>query len=61
MTVDFGVTRFDETLMIAAVRSRLAAHKTPKGFFAVGELPRNAMGKLLEVGLREKHSGTFSR
>jgi malonyl-CoA/methylmalonyl-CoA synthetase len=61
MTAGFGVTHSDETLMIAAVQSRLAAQKTPKRFFAVSELPRNAMGKLLEASLREKHSGTFRR
>jgi malonyl-CoA/methylmalonyl-CoA synthetase len=48
-------------IMIAAVRSRLAAHKAPTRFFAVGELPRNAMGKLLEASLREKQFGTFRR
>jgi malonyl-CoA/methylmalonyl-CoA synthetase len=55
------ITDFDETLVIAAVRSRLAAYKIPKRIFAVSELPRNAMGKLLKARLREDHSGTFCR
>jgi malonyl-CoA/methylmalonyl-CoA synthetase len=52
---------FDEPSIIAAVRTRLAAYKTPKRIFVVGELPRNAMGKLLKARLREDHSGTFRR
>jgi acyl-CoA synthetase (AMP-forming)/AMP-acid ligase II len=52
---------FDESSVIAAVRSRLAAYKIPKRVFAVSELPRNAMGKLLKARLREDHSGAFRR
>jgi malonyl-CoA/methylmalonyl-CoA synthetase len=55
------IADFDETLVIAVVRSRLAAYKIPKRIFAVSEFPRNAMGKLLKARLREDHSGTFRR
>jgi malonyl-CoA/methylmalonyl-CoA synthetase len=61
MTGNVGAARLDETHMIAAVRSRLAAHRTPRRFFVVSELPRNAMGKLLEASFREKQFGTFRR
>jgi malonyl-CoA/methylmalonyl-CoA synthetase len=54
-------THFNEKQVITAVKSRLAAYKIPKRIFAVGELPRNAMGKLLKARLREDHSGTFRR
>jgi malonyl-CoA/methylmalonyl-CoA synthetase len=50
---------FDQTSAIAALRSRLAAFKIPKRIFAVHELPRNAMGKLLKANLREDHANTF--
>jgi malonyl-CoA/methylmalonyl-CoA synthetase len=50
---------FNETQAIATVRSRLAAYKIPKRIFAVSQLPRNAMGKLLKARLRENYAGTF--
>ena len=50
----------DETTMIAAARSRLAAFKTPKRVFFVDELPRNAMGKVQKNLLRAQYAGTFS-
>jgi malonyl-CoA/methylmalonyl-CoA synthetase len=49
----------DESAMIAALRERLAAFKTPKKVFFVDELPRNAMGKVQKNLLRERYAGTF--
>jgi fatty-acyl-CoA synthase len=47
---DGGVA--DEAMLIAHVRAKLAAHKVPKRIFFVGELPRNASGKILKRELR---------
>ncbi|MGH6997710.1 MAG: AMP-binding protein [Phenylobacterium sp.] len=50
----------DEGAMIAALREKLAAFKTPKKVFFVDELPRNAMGKVQKNLLRERYAGTFA-
>ena len=39
--------------------SRLAKFKQPKRFFFVGELPRNAMGKIEKAKLREAYKDAF--
>ena len=49
----------DETAMIAAARSRLAAFKAPKRVFFVEALPRNAMGKVQKNLLRQTYAETF--
>jgi acyl-CoA synthetase (AMP-forming)/AMP-acid ligase II len=36
------------------VRARIAPHKTPKAWYAIGELPVSAMGKLQKFRLREQ-------
>ncbi|OXE35687.1 MAG: malonyl-CoA synthase [Phenylobacterium zucineum] len=50
----------DETTMIAACRTQLAAFKVPKRIFFVEDLPRNAMGKVQKNLLRERYGVTFS-
>jgi malonyl-CoA/methylmalonyl-CoA synthetase len=49
----------DEAAMIAAARAQLAAFKCPKRVIFVGDLPRNAMGKVLKAELRRRYAGTF--
>jgi malonyl-CoA/methylmalonyl-CoA synthetase len=50
-----------EAAMIAELRERLAAFKTPKRVFFVPELPRNAMGKVQKNLLRGQYAGTFGQ
>ena len=50
----------DETEMIAAARTQLAAFKAPKRVFFVADLPRNAMGKVLKAELRRTYANTFA-
>lgn len=64
---DFGevvvavvIGKGEEAAMIAALRERLAAFKAPKRVFFVGELPRNAMGKVQKNLLREQYAATFA-
>ena len=37
---------FDAAVLEARCREKLASFKVPRGFLAVEELPRNAMGKI---------------
>ena len=46
--------------IIAALRTQLAAFKTPKRIYVVEELPRNAMGKVQKAKLRETYKDEFS-
>ena len=46
--------------IIAALRTQLAAFKTPKRVYVVEELPRNAMGKVQKAKLRETYKDEFS-
>lgn len=50
----------EEAAMVASLREKLAAFKTPKRVFFVEELPRNAMGKVQKNLLREQYAGAFS-
>ena len=50
----------EEAAIIAAARQQLAGFKTPKRVFFVGELPRNAMGKVQKNVLRERFGGVFT-
>ena len=45
--------------LIAMLKARIANFKVPKQVFDVGELPRNAMGKVLKNVLREQHRKLF--
>lgn len=49
----------EEAAMIAETRRSLAAYKAPKRVVFVGELPRNAMGKVMKNRLRETYAGIF--
>jgi malonyl-CoA/methylmalonyl-CoA synthetase len=49
----------EEAAVIAAARERLAAFKAPKRVFFVGDLPRNAMGKVLKAELRRRYADAF--
>ena len=50
----------DEAAIVAACRERLAAYKSPKRVVFVGELPRNAMGKVQKNLLRERFKDLFA-
>jgi malonyl-CoA/methylmalonyl-CoA synthetase len=50
----------DEAAVIAQAREKLAAFKAPKRVFFVGDLPRNAMGKVQKALLRETHKDLFA-
>jgi malonyl-CoA/methylmalonyl-CoA synthetase len=50
----------DGDAIVASLKARLANFKIPKHCFVVGELPRNAMGKVQKALLREQHKGLFA-
>jgi malonyl-CoA/methylmalonyl-CoA synthetase len=54
-----GVTGPTERSVLAALAERLAAFKRPKRVLFQDELPRNAMGKVQKVSLREQYSGLY--
>jgi malonyl-CoA/methylmalonyl-CoA synthetase len=56
-----GTAALEETALIAQIRDRLAGFKTPKRIFAIGQLPRNVMGKVQKSELRDIYSQTFSQ
>ncbi|MBL8905367.1 MAG: malonyl-CoA synthase [Rhizobiales bacterium] len=49
-----------EAELIALMAERLARFKLPKRVFVVGELPRNAMGKVQKAELRRLYADTFA-
>jgi malonyl-CoA/methylmalonyl-CoA synthetase len=58
ITINPGTT-VDESALILALRTRLAAYKVPKRILVLQELPRNAMGKVQKNQLREKHQTLY--
>jgi malonyl-CoA/methylmalonyl-CoA synthetase len=54
-----GAVRPAEGDVIAAVRERLAAFKTPKAVHFVDDLPRNVMGKVQKNELRKRYADQF--
>ena len=48
------------TDVITVLKGRIANFKVPKAVFVVGDLPRNAMGKVQKNLLREQHKSLFS-
>jgi len=46
--------------IVAALRTQLAGFKTPKQVYIVDELPRNAMGKVQKVVLRDRYKDAFN-
>ncbi len=49
----------EEAAIITILKSQLANFKVPKRVYVVGDLPRNAMGKVQKKLLRERYCGTF--
>ncbi len=49
----------DADAVIAQLRQQIANYKVPKRVWVVGELPRNAMGKVQKNVLREQYAQTF--
>lgn len=49
---------FDESVLRAYCRERMASYKVPKYFVRRAELPRNASGKVLKYVLREQYAAT---
>ena len=49
----------DEGAMLAAIAGRLAKYKHPKRIVVVGELPRNAMGKVQKNVLRDRFGSLY--
>ena len=47
-----------EAAIIAALKADIASFKVPKRVHFVEDLPRNAMGKVLKVELRERFAST---
>jgi len=50
----------DPAAIVAGLKARIAAFKVPKAIECVGELPRNAMGKVLKQALRERLQHRFA-
>jgi malonyl-CoA/methylmalonyl-CoA synthetase len=50
----------DETALRAALEQRLAKYKLPKRIVFVGEMPRNAMGKVQKAQLRERYQDLYN-
>jgi malonyl-CoA/methylmalonyl-CoA synthetase len=50
----------EEAAVRDALRERLAAFKIPKRVLVLGELPRNAMGKVQKAELRRENAGLFA-
>lgn len=50
----------EEAELIEFAKKSLAAHKVPKSVHFVGELPKNASGKLLKRELRQQFGGSAS-
>ena len=50
----------EEAAVIDALRASLAKFKLPKRIFAIGELPRNSMGKVQKTELRRRFANVFA-
>jgi malonyl-CoA/methylmalonyl-CoA synthetase len=50
----------DEAALLGQLKRQIANYKVPKRLFVVGELPRNAMGKVQKNLLRKEHEGLFA-
>ena len=50
----------DPAALAGSLKSRIANFKVPKRIFVVGELPRNAMGKVQKNLLRDQHRALFT-
>lgn len=61
VVVPDGSDEISETVVIDALRDRLARFKQPKCVFIVDELPRNTMGKVQKNVLRDRYKDTFTK
>ena len=50
----------DADELCTMLKATIAGFKVPKRLFVVGELPRNAMGKVQKNLLRERHRALFA-
>jgi malonyl-CoA/methylmalonyl-CoA synthetase len=50
----------DENALRTALEQRLAKYKLPKRILFVGEMPRNAMGKVQKAALRERYRELYA-
>ena len=50
----------DETAVLKALEPRLAKFKLPKRVMVVGDLPRNAMGKVMKAELRKTYQDLYT-
>jgi len=50
----------DEQRMLADLQERLARYKLPKRIVFLGDLPRNAMGKVEKKALRERYAALYA-
>lgn len=55
-----GTRELDEAAILEPLRGRLARFKQPKRVYLVPGLPRNTMGKVQKVQLRETYGDSFS-
>ena len=51
--------RFDRHKLIEYLRGRLAGYKVPKEILVVGEIPRNALGKVQKNVLKQQYANLF--
>ena len=49
----------DTTAVMSSLKTQIAGFKMPKTIIVLGELPRNAMGKVQKVRLREDYASLF--
>lgn len=61
VVVPDGSDEISETVVIDALRDRLARFKQPKCVFIVDELPRNTMGKVQKNVLRDRYKDAFTK
>jgi malonyl-CoA/methylmalonyl-CoA synthetase len=53
-------TVLEPATVTATLKGRIANFKVPKQVYVVGELPRNAMGKVQKNLLRDQHRALFT-
>ncbi len=60
MVVKNPGTTIDERGILDGLKHRLARYKQPKRVIFVGDLPRNAMGKVQKNVLRETYASLYA-
>jgi malonyl-CoA/methylmalonyl-CoA synthetase len=59
VVVSGGSTALSATVIVDALKGRIANYKVPKRVFVVDDLPRNTMGKVQKNVLRERYKESF--